>query len=124
MLLVRKKDGTCRFCVDYRRLNALTISDVYPLPHIEETLARLEGAAFFSIVDLQSGYWQVPMKVADRPKTSFQKADGLYQFKVTAMGLFIAPRTFQRMMDVVLSGLKWPTCLVYLDNIMVYSWTF
>jgi hypothetical protein len=59
---------------------------VYPLPRIEETLARLEGAAFFSIMDLQSGYWQVPIKEADRPKTAFVTADGLYQFKVMAMG--------------------------------------
>ena len=71
VLLVRKKDGTWRFCVGYRRLNEVTISYVYPLPRIEETLARLERAAFFSIMDLQSGYWQVPIKERDRPKTAF-----------------------------------------------------
>jgi hypothetical protein len=75
-------------------------------------------------MDLQSGYWQVPIKESDRPKTAFVTADGLYQFKVMAMGLCSAPGTFQRMMDVVLSGLKWTTCLVYLDDIVVYSRTF
>jgi Reverse transcriptase (RNA-dependent DNA polymerase) len=75
-------------------------------------------------MDLQSGYWQVPIKEADRPKTAFLTADGLYQFKVMAMGLCSAPGAFQRMMDVVLSGLKWTTCLVYLDDIIVYSRLF
>jgi hypothetical protein len=70
-------------------------------------------------MDLQSRYWQVPIKESDRPKTAFVTADGLYQFKVMAMGLYSAPGTFQRMMDVVLSGLKWTTCLVYLDDIVV-----
>ncbi|KZS06405.1 Uncharacterized protein APZ42_030154, partial [Daphnia magna] len=121
VVLVRKKDGTWRFCVDYRRLNAVTISDVYPLPRMDETLARLDGAAFFSIMDLQSGYWQVPIKESYRPKTAFVTADGIYQFKVMAMGLCSAPGTFQRMVDVVLRGLRWTTCLVYLDDIVVYS---
>jgi hypothetical protein len=124
VLLVLKKDGTWRFCVDYRRLNEVTVGDVYPLPRIEETVARLEGAAFFSIMDLQSGYWQVPIKESDRAKTAFVTVDGLYHFKVMPMGLCSAPATFQRMMDVVLSGLKWTTCLVYLDDIIVYSRTF
>ncbi|KGG50874.1 hypothetical protein DI09_525p10, partial [Mitosporidium daphniae] len=76
VVLVRKKDGAWRFCVDYRKLNAVTLKDVYPLPRIEETLARLEGSAFFSIMDLQSGYWQVPIKESDRPKSAFITADG------------------------------------------------
>ena len=78
----------------------------------------------FSIMDLQSGYWQVPIKEADHPKTAFLTADGLYQFRVMAMGLCPAPGTFPRMMDVVLSLLKWSTCLVYLDDIIVHSRTF
>jgi hypothetical protein len=101
----------------------VTIYDV-PQPRIEETLTRLEGAEFFSIMDLQSSYWQVPIKERDRPKTAFVTKDGLYQFKAMAMGLCSAPGTFQRMMDVALSGLKWTTSLVYLDDIVVYSRTF
>ncbi len=76
------------------------------------------------IMDLQSGYWQVPIKEANGPKSAFLTVDGLYQFKVMAMGQYSAAGRFQRMMDVVLSGLKWTTCLVYLNNIIVYSRTF
>lgn len=124
VVMVKKKDGTWRFCVDYRKLNGVTVKDVYPLPRVEETLARLQGAAFFSIMDLQSGYWQVPIQEEDKPKTAFVTADGLYQFKVMPFGLCAAPSTFQRMMDVVLSGLRWSSCLVYLDDIIIYSATF
>ena len=72
-------------------------------------------------MDLQSGYWQVQMKPEDREKTAFITADGLYQFKVMPFGLTNAPSTFQRMMDVLLAGLKWNSCLVYLDDIVVFS---
>ena len=107
VVLVRKKDGTWRFCVDYRKLNAITTRDVYPLPRIEEALSRLEGSHYFSIMDMQSGYWQVEVKPEDREKTAFITPDGLYHFKVMPFGLTNAPATFQRMMDVLLSGLKW-----------------
>ena len=124
VVLVRNKDGTWRFCVDYRRLNAITTRDVYPLPRIEEALSRLEGSHYFSIMDMQSGYWQVEVKPEDREKTAFITPDGLYHFKVMPFGLTNAPATFQRMMDVLLSGLKWNTFLVYLDDIVVFSKTF
>ena len=124
VVLVKKKDGGWRFCVDYRRLNSLTTRDVYPLPRIEDALSRLEGAQFFSIMDMQSGYWQVEMEPADRIKTAFVTADGLYQFKVMPFGLTNAPSTFQRMVDVLLAGLKWHICLVYLDDIVIFSTTF
>ncbi|KAI9549855.1 pol polyprotein [Daphnia sinensis] len=124
VVLVRKSDGTWRFCIDYRRLNAITVKDVYPLPRIEDALSRLEGSKYFSLMDLQSGYWQVQMKPEDREKTAFITADGLYHFKVMPFGLTNAPSTFQRMMDVLLAGLKWNTCLVYLDDIVVFSDSF
>ena len=123
VVLVRKPDGTWRFCVDYRRLNAITTKDVYPLPRIDDALSRLEGAQYFFIMDMQAGYWQVQIKPEDREKTAFITANGLHQFKVMPFGLTNAPSTFQRMMDVLLAGLKWNSCLVYLDNIIIFSKT-
>ncbi|KZR98080.1 Uncharacterized protein APZ42_006676, partial [Daphnia magna] len=121
VVLVKKKDGSWRFCVDYRRLNAISVKDVYPLPRIEETLSRLGNACVFSTIDLESGYWQVPLHEADKEKTAFVTPDGLYQFLVMPFGLATAPGTFQRMMDLVLTGLRWTVCLVYLDDIIIYA---
>ena len=123
VVLVRKPDGTWRFCVDYRKLNSLTTKDVYPLPRIEDALSRLDGSNYFTILDMQSGYWQVEMSPEDRHKTAFVTADGLYQFKVMPFGLTNAPGTFQRMMDMLLAGLEWNSCLVYLDDIVIFSKT-
>lgn len=124
VILVRKKDGSFRFCVDYRRLNNATIKDAYPLPKIDETLDHLSGARWFSTLDLSSGYWQVEVDPKDRPKTSFITKKGLNQFKVMPFGLCNAPATFERLMETVLCGLQWETCLIYLDNIIVFSKTF
>ena len=123
VVLVKKKDGDWRFCVDYRRLNDVTVKDAYPLPRIADALSRLEGSTYFSIMDLQSGYHQVPLKDADRKKSAFITADGLFQFKVMPFGLTNAPGTFQRAMDLILAGLRWSSCLVYLDDVVVYSHT-
>lgn len=111
-------------CVDYRRLNKITSKDVYPLPRIDDALDCLQGAEFFSSLDLRSGYWQVPMADADRPKTAFVTPDGLYEFNVMPFGLCNAPATFERMMDNILRGLKWKTCLCYLDDVVVFSRDF
>lgn len=124
VVLVAKKDGTLRFCVDYRRLNKITKKDVYPLPRIDDSLDRLRHARYFSSIDLRSGYWQIEVDERDREKTAFITPDGLYEFKVLPFGLCSAPATFQRMMDGVLSDLKWQSCLVYLDDVVIFSNTF
>lgn len=124
VVLVKKKDGTWRFCVDYRHLNNITKKDVYPLPRIDDALDSLHGAKYFSSIDLRSGYWQIAVDELDREKTAFVTPDGLYQFKVMPFGLCNAPATFERMMDSLLRGFKWSTCLCYLDDVIVFSPSF
>ncbi|KAK8781854.1 hypothetical protein V5799_016805 [Amblyomma americanum] len=122
--LVKKKDGTLRFCVDYRKLSAITKNDVYPLPRIDDSLDRLRRAKYFSSIDLKTGYWQIEVDERDREKTAFITPDSLYEFKVLPFGLSSAPATSQRMMDTALAGLKWKTCVVYLYDVVVFSETF
>ena len=124
IVLVQKKDGSVRFCVDYRKVNALTRKDAYPLPRVDDTLDTLSGSKWFSTLDLISGYWQVEMDDKDREKTAFCTPDGLFEFKVMPFGLCNAPATFQRLMDMVLAGLQWTNCLVYLDDVIVVGRTF
>ena len=120
-VLVKKKDGTTWFCIDYRRLNQVTKVDAYPLPHIEDSLNTLGGARFFCSLDLASGYWQVEMDAADREKTAFVTQGRLYEFRVMPFGLVNAPATFERLMEGVLRGIAWSECLVYLDDILVFD---
>lgn len=94
------------------------------MPRIDDALDCLQGAEFFSSLDLRSGYWQVPMAPSDRHKTAFVTPDGLYEFTVMPFGLCNAPATFERMMDNILRGLKWNTCLCYLDDVVVFSADF
>ena len=115
IVLVTKKDGSTRFCIDYRRLNDVTRKDAYPLPHINETIKTLSGAGWFSTLDLASGYWQVSVAPEDRPKTAFTTRKGLFQWRVMPFGLSNAPATFSRLMELVLRGLNWEHCMVYLD---------
>ena len=124
VVLAPKKDGSIRFCIDYRKLNDVTIKDAYPIPRIDDTLDALHHAQYVSTLDLRSGYWQVELDHISRPITAFVTHKGLFECVVMPFGLTNAPATFQRLMDVVLAGLKWQCCLVYLDDIIVYSPTF
>ena len=124
VVLVKKKDGSMRFCVDYRKVNAVTRKDAYPLPRVDDTLDTLSGSQWFSTLDLISGYWQVSMSPPDQEKTAFCTTEGLFEFTKMPFGLCNAPATFQRLMDLILSGLQWQSCLVYLDDIIIIGRTF
>ena len=124
VVLVQKKDGSTRFCVDYRKVNDVTRKDAYPIPRIDTTLDTLAGARWFTTLDLLSGYWQVEIDENDREKTAFCTTESLFQFRVMPFGLCNALATFQRLMDLVLAGLQWSRCLVYIDDIIVLGHSF
>ena len=121
VVIVKKKDGNLRFCIDYRKLNDVTVKDSYPLPRINDCLDALSGGKYFSAFDLRSGYFQVKMDERDKEKTSFVTRSGLYQFKVLPFGVTNGVATFQRLMDLTMAGLNYKICLVYLDDIILMS---
>ena len=124
IVLVRKKDGSLRLCVDYRRLNSKTVRDQFPLPRIEESIDAIGGAKWFSTMDLASGFNQVAMDDEDRHKTAFTTPFGIFEYNRMPMGLTNSPATFQRLMQTCLNDYIFQILLVYLDDIIVYSNTF
>ena len=122
IVLVNKKDSTTRMCVDYRRLNAASLSDAYPMPRIEDLIDGLGKAKFITTLDLSQGYWQVPMAEGARHLTAFTTPIGLYQFRVMPFGLKGAPATFQCLMDKVLQGLQgFSAAYMYIDDLAIHS---
>ena len=124
IVMVQKIDESKRFCVDYRKLNDVTLKDAYPLPRTDASLDQLSGAQWFSCLDLNSGYWQVEVDEQDRQKTAFASRQGLFEFEVMSFGLCNAPAMFERLMETVLAGLHWKICLIYLDDVIVTGKTF
>ncbi|KAL2099655.1 hypothetical protein ACEWY4_004049 [Coilia grayii] len=121
IVLVRKKDGSPRLCVDYRQLNSRTRKDAFPLPRIEETLDALSGACWFSTLDLASGYNQVPVAETDEAKTAFCTPFGLFEWNRMPFGLCNAPSTFQRLMQRLFGDQQCQSLLLYSDDVVVFS---
>uniref|UniRef100_A0A3Q2XXG7 Gypsy retrotransposon integrase-like protein 1 n=1 Tax=Hippocampus comes TaxID=109280 RepID=A0A3Q2XXG7_HIPCM len=121
IVLVKKKNGSIRLCIDYRKLNLRTIRDAYALPNIEETFAALSGAKWFSVMDLKSGYYQVEVAEEDKPKTAFVCPLGFYEFNRMPQGVTNAPGTFQRLMEKCVGDLHLNEVLVFLDDLIVFS---
>ena len=125
IVLVQKKDGSLRFCVDYRHLNSVTKVDTYPLPRIDDLLDQLGRAKYFSTLDLASGYWQIPVHLDSQDKTAFVTTCGLFEFRVMPNGLRNAPAAFQHLMECVLRGLnpeEGPDFVdAYIDDVLIFS---
>jgi hypothetical protein len=124
VLLVKKKDNTWRFCVDYRHLNAITVKGKYPVPIIDEFLDELSGASWFTCLDMRAGFHQVRLKPGEEYKTAFQTHCGHYEFRVMAFGLTGAPGTFQEAVISTLSPCLRKFVLVFFDDILIYSATY
>ena len=121
IVLVRKKNGTLRMCVDYRILNARSLPDQYTVPLIRDAVDCLNGSSWFSVIDLKSGFYQIPMREEDKEKTAFTCPLGFYEFQRMPQGIRGAPATFQRLMESCMSGINFLEALVYMDDIIVFA---
>ena len=121
IVVVRKKNGTVRLCIDYRRLNAQTIKDAYALPKLEDTFSALSGSTWFSTLDLKSGYYQIEMEESDKSKTAFVCPHGFYEFNRMPQGVTNAPSTFQRLMERCMGDMNLKEALVFIDDLIVFA---
>ena len=124
VILVPKPNGEVRLCIDFREVNAVTKKDSHPLPRIDDVLDRLNGARHFTTLDLMSGFWQIEMEETSKEKTAFITHRGLFECNVMPFGLCNAPSTFQRLMEHVLQEELWKFCLLYIDDIIIFSTGF
>jgi len=119
----QENDGSYRYCVDYRRMNSVTIKDAFPVPNVKDALDSLRGAKYFATIDLLSGYWQLGMTQRSRERSAFCTRRGLYQFTRMPFGLSNAPASFCRLMQIILHDLLYVCCICYLDDIIVFGET-
>ena len=119
VVIIRKRDGSYRMCIDYGEVNFCTEKDAIPLPRTDDVLEALGGGQWFSCLDLASGYWQMQVKEEDKPKTAFQTHRGQFQWRVMPFGSTNGPASFTRLMNPALSKLTWTHCLVYLDDTII-----
>ena len=124
IILVKKKDNSMRFVCDFRGLNDVSKKDSYPLPHVRDVIDKMNGAVYWTTLDAASAYWSIPLREQDREKTAFSVPRGKFEFNVTPFGLCNAGATYQRMIDIALSGLPSDRILAYMDDIVVFSTSF
>ncbi len=121
VVLVPKSDEVLRFCVDHRKLNAMTANDTYPIPFMDECIESLGSNKIFSTLECSSEYWQIPIAEKDRDKKAFICRSGLYRLRRMPFPRTNTPATFHRTLDILLSSYKWKTCLVYLDDFIIFG---
>lgn len=125
VVLVRKKDGNLRLCVDYRQLNQLTKKDSYALPRVEDLLDCMSGNTFFSDIDMKSGYHQVEILESHKERTAFSVGPlGFYEYNRMPFGLTNSPATYQRLMENILADLNLKVCCVFIDDVIIFGKTF